>query len=92
MQWLFFCKQLLNKGSNSEIHGFRDSVSVCNLHDCYYDTQKFRATFHSNPRFTKRLQCEDVTKPLQNFLQLIYTVYTYLNCIIYQLFCCSQIA
>ena len=36
----------------SSIHGFRVSVPVRKIHDCYQDTQKFRAAFHSH------LNCE----------------------------------
>ena len=38
------------------MHGFRDSDPVCKMHGCYV-AQKSRATVHSYPSDTRRLQC-----------------------------------
>ena len=38
------------------MHGFRDSGPVCKMHGCYV-AQKSRATVHSYPSDTRRLQC-----------------------------------
>ena len=46
-------------GTTSEIDGFRDSFLVRKMHGCYWNTQKFRWTFHSYLSDTRRLQCAD---------------------------------
>ena len=81
------CLRISNGQSRdlTTIHGFRDSVPVCKMYGCYKVTQKFRATFHFFPNDTRRLQCVDVSNPLQKVLRCVYTTYTYWNCTINKL-------
>ena len=65
--------ELLEK---ERIHGLRDSVSARKMHGCYYDMQKIRATFHSHPSGTIRLQYVNVNKPLHKVLKPVFIAYT----------------
>ena len=54
----------------SFLHGFRDSVPVCKIHDCYWDTQKFQVTSFFTKR-CKRLQLVDKSKTIQKVFKCI---------------------
>ena len=76
------CKtNFLDYHTPDTIHGFRDSVLVCKMHDCYF-TQKFRA-LHS-------LSSSDVSDfngiptKTNHFKMLLNVSYIYLlKCIVY---------
>ena len=55
----------------SFLRGFRDSVPVCKIHDCYWDTQKFQATFSFFTKRCKRLQRVDKSKTIQKVFKCI---------------------
>ena len=76
------------------IHGFRDSVLVCKMHDCYCTISKNFEHFYSFPSVSHQaIQAIAMVrlyenKPLQNaFKSTTYTYSTtYINCVIYRLF------
>ena len=72
------------------IHGFRDLVPGRKMPTFYQHTQTFRATFCSYRSYTRRLQFIDVNNQHQTVFERVYTVYTYWNCMIYQLTYCLQ--
>ena len=76
-----FKKPFTFSANEKEATRFRDSVPVCNMHGCYQIMQKFRATFHSYPSDTRRLECVDVNNPLQKVFKRVYTIYTNSNVI-----------
>ena len=78
------------------INGFRDSVLVCKMHDCYCTIRK---NFEKNLllirpshqiKRCRRLQWLDYMKTnhFKMLLNVFSTTYTYSNCIVYQLFYC----
>ena len=73
------------------VNGFRDSVPVVKIHSFYH--AKISTTFYSYPT-TKRYKVTVVRlckQPTSNNFQHVYTVYTYLNCMMNILYCCQMI-
>ena len=77
------------------INGFRDSVLVCKMHNCYCAIRKNFEHFHFFPsdlliKRCKRLQWLDYMKTnhFKMLLNVFSTTYTYSNCIVYRLFYC----
>ena len=75
------------------INGFRDSVLVCKMHDCYCTLRK--NSFSSSTASGKRLQWLDYmymkTNHFKMLLNVFSTTYTYSNRIAYRLFYCQKI-
>ena len=75
------------------INGFRDSVLVCKMHDCYCTIRKNFEHFHSfssSDASGKRLKWLNYMKTnhFKMLLNVFSTTYTYSNCIVYRLFYC----
>ena len=74
--------------------GFRDSVLVSKMYDCYCTIRKNFENFQAM-QAAKRLQRLDYmymkTNHFKMLLIVFSTTHTYLNCIVYRLFCCQQI-
>ena len=75
------------------INGFRDSVLVCKMHDCYCTIRKNFEHFHyfsSSDASGKRLHWLNYAKTnhFKMLLNVFSTTYTYSNCIVYRLFYC----
>ena len=59
-------------------YGIRDSFPVCNMHVCYYVTQKFWSTFHSYPSNTRQLQSfKKFQKVSKSFKACLYCIYLF---------------
>ena len=70
------------------IYGFRNSVPVLKIHDCYSDTQKSEQHFIPIEAIaTRREQCW-YKQPTSNSFETLKTVYTYSNCMMNQLLYC----
>ena len=59
------------------IYGFRDSLPVFKMDDCYWDAQKIRAI----ARYKVRAVCW-CKQPTSNSFETLQTVYNYSNCMI----------
>ena len=79
------------------MNGFRESVLVCKIHDCYCTIRKncehfcsFSSGFSSSDARGKQLQWLDYMKTnhFKMLLNVFSTTYTYSNCIVYRLFYC----
>ena len=66
------------------IHGFRDSVLICKMHDCYC-SQKFRAFSFLPIKRWKQLQWYMKSNYFKMLLNILSTAYTYSNCMVYRL-------
>ena len=74
------------------IHGFRDSVLVCKMHDCYCTIHKNveHLQSYSSALLIKRLQWLDFMKTnhFKMLLNVFNSRYTYSNCLVYRVFYC----
>ena len=92
-------KLILPTMTPDTINGFRDSVLVCKMHDCYCTIRKSFEAFpfllisHSHRAMQAASDCNGrPAKPLQNaFKRKFTTIHTYSNCIVYRLFYCKKI-
>ena len=79
--------------TSNTIFGFRDSVPVLKIHDCYRDTQKLEQSsipiLQAIASFKVRAVCS-CKQPTSNSFETLLTVYTYSNCMINHLLYCWQ--
>ena len=70
------------------INGFRDSVLVCKMHDCYCTLRK---NSFSSSLLIKHCKRQAISKCFRMLLNVFSTTYTYSNRIAYRLFYCQKI-